>query len=196
MDQVRKPASVRKASPSQASTSSSKAICSLPGAFSKAKGIGSVRRWRACSTAVGVTNELSPWQKLSNALSLPPQERTEKDIDRILKNVQGNSFFDRYPQPRQRQLAAVCKVKEMDMQGVVFRAGDEGELFYVIIRGTVEVRVKTEEPPYLEVAVNVLKVTETLAPTVRNHEPFAPRRDRDGQSRNRGRWESSSVSSR
>ena len=143
-------------SPSQASSTSSKApIHSLSQAVSKASGIGSVRRGR---TAVGVTKEASAWRQLFNALSLPPQDRTDADIDRILETVQGNSFFDRYPKPKKRQLAAVSKAKEMAVRDVVFREGDEGDDFYVIIRGTVEVRVKSNEPPYLEVAVNVLKV--------------------------------------
>lgn len=145
-------------SPSQASSTSSKApIHSLSQAVSKASGIGSVRRGR---TAVGVTKEASAWRQLFNALSLPPQDRTDADIDRILETVQGNSFFDRYPKPKKRQLAAVSKAKEMAVRDVVFREGDEGDDFYVIIRGTVEVRVKSNEPPYLEVAVNVLKVGE------------------------------------
>ena len=92
------------------------------------------------------------WDKLVEALSKPTLDRTPRDIDRIFDAVKGNGFFEKYPRHKQRQLCSIVSMLELPQGDVVFNQGDVGDIFYVILKGFVEVRVRSDKPPHMSLA--------------------------------------------
>jgi CRP-like cAMP-binding protein len=92
------------------------------------------------------------WDKLVEALSKPTLGRTPRDIDRIFDAVKGNGFFEKYPRHKQRQLCSIVSMLELPQGDVVFNQGDVGDIFYVILKGFVEVRVRSDKPPHMSLA--------------------------------------------
>ncbi len=94
----------------------------------------------------------SPWEKLVEALGKRRADRTSRDIDRIIEAVRGNGFFEKYPRHKQRQLCSIVSILELAQGDVVCNQGDLGDVFYVILKGFVEVRVRSDKPPYMSLA--------------------------------------------
>lgn len=83
------------------------------------------------------------------ALGLEPDERSEENVDAILDFVKDIKFFSKLTIWQQRTLCRTMTLKECKTKEYVFRRGEHGDKFYIILSGSVQVHVpsKTAQCP-------------------------------------------------
>ncbi|CAD8113938.1 unnamed protein product [Paramecium primaurelia] len=79
-------------------------------------------------------------QKLRVLLTIPPKERTDDHIKEISVLVQGVKFLSRYrDKPYYNELCRNLYVKTFQQRKTIFKQGDKGTCFYVILSGIVKI---------------------------------------------------------
>ena len=81
------------------------------------------------------------FRRLLDSLSLPSECRTPTDIGTILKTISASEFLQAYPYLQLSQLCRTCELLELKSGEAVFREGEVGHHFFVLINGTVDVYV-------------------------------------------------------
>eukprot|EP00753_Platysulcus_tardus_P014074 PLAT4018.1.p1 GENE.PLAT4018.1~~PLAT4018.1.p1 ORF type:complete len:1741 (+),score=733.12 PLAT4018.1:741-5225(+) len=80
-----------------------------------------------------------------NALSKPPSERNEDDINRLAQMAGTVGFLQQLPESKLRALCRVLKYRTCEQGEMVFQQGDVGDVFYVILTGLVHVRKQSDK---------------------------------------------------
>ncbi|CAD8103218.1 unnamed protein product [Paramecium primaurelia] len=84
-------------------------------------------------------------QKLKVLLTIPPKERTDEHIKQISVLVQSVKFISRYREkPYYNELCRNLYVKTFQQRKTIFKQGDTGTCFYVILSGLV--KIYADEP--------------------------------------------------
>lgn len=97
---------------------------------------------RELSTCLSILAQISPDTHLRNLLRKPPSERTEDDISLILDELMQISALSELPASVKQELAHVISYELYPKAGsLVFSQGDEGNWWYAIYRGSVNVSV-------------------------------------------------------
>ncbi|KAL0230699.1 hypothetical protein PCE1_004255 [Barthelona sp. PCE] len=96
-------------------------------------------------------NKLTSTQKLQRKfftiLKKLPNQRSDKDIDLIMRVVSSLQFFDS-KDPITKRMLCLCVQHRILKQGeVLFRKGDAPDFFYVVYEGTVAVQIPKETAP-------------------------------------------------
>lgn len=94
------------------------------------------------------------------ACALPPEHRTEEQVEDILDFVKNVKFFQKLSQAHQKALCRRMTIESFQRDQYIFHVGDVGDKFYIIVSGSVSVQV----PRYslhgertLEVAMHLKK---------------------------------------
>jgi CRP-like cAMP-binding protein len=82
-----------------------------------------------------------PFRRLLASLRVPGERRTAADVRTIHKAVSESEFLQRYPVSMLLRLCRKCELLELKPDEAVFREGEVGHHFYVLIHGTVDVSV-------------------------------------------------------
>lgn len=97
---------------------------------------------RELSTCLSILAQISPDTHLRNLLRKAPSERTEDDISLILDELMQISALSELPASVKQELAHVISYELYPKAGsLVFSQGDEGNWWYAIYRGSVNVSV-------------------------------------------------------
>jgi hypothetical protein len=97
------------------------------------------------STTFGARKERG---QLLSSLRLPSQSRKDADLLRIYELLITSEFLKAYPYAPLSQLGRTCELLELKAHGVLFREGEIGEHFFVLIHGTLDFYVKDKAPPH------------------------------------------------
>lgn len=79
------------------------------------------------------------------ALTWPPEQRTQKHVDDILECVKDIKFFPRIKQHLQRELCTNMTLETFNSKEMIFRKDDPGDKFYIILDGNVNVLIAMDE---------------------------------------------------
>ena len=82
-----------------------------------------------------------PFRRLLASLRVPGERRTAADVRTIHKAFAETEFLQRYPVSMLLRLCRMCELLELKPDEAVFREGEVGHHFYVLIHGTVDVSV-------------------------------------------------------
>jgi hypothetical protein len=82
-----------------------------------------------------------PFRRLLASLRVPGERRTAADVRTIHKALAESEFLQRYPVSMLLRLCRKCELLELKPDEAVFREGEVGHHFYVLIHGTVDVSV-------------------------------------------------------
>eukprot|EP00931_Biecheleriopsis_adriatica_P047439 TRINITY_DN27345_c0_g1_i1.p1 TRINITY_DN27345_c0_g1~~TRINITY_DN27345_c0_g1_i1.p1 ORF type:complete len:728 (+),score=146.69 TRINITY_DN27345_c0_g1_i1:116-2299(+) len=77
--------------------------------------------------------------QVRDASQLPPDQRTDEMVAKILMFAQDVSFFKQLPELEQRSLCKVMTYEAFATKQNVCKVGDEGDKFYIILTGAVQV---------------------------------------------------------
>ena len=90
--------------------------------------------------------------KVENILKLDPEQRMKKDLTRLTDYFQNNKFFREQSQNFEKATIQFMyrnmHFLELQKGQEVFKYGDVGELFYIVMDG--EISIKTPFPEELE----------------------------------------------
>jgi CRP-like cAMP-binding protein len=85
---------------------------------------------------------------LLSILSIEPKQRSHNQVKRTQKGLADNPFFAEIAKSRdektQYELCDKLRLEEHSADAVIFNFGDPGSYFYVIIEGSVDVRVPNQ----------------------------------------------------
>jgi CRP-like cAMP-binding protein len=82
-----------------------------------------------------------PFRRLLASLRVPGERRTAADVRTIHKAFAETEFLQRYPVSMLLRLCRKCELLALKPDEAVFREGEVGHHFYVLIHGTVDVSV-------------------------------------------------------
>ena len=74
--------------------------------------------------------------------AVKPAERSEKDLANITEILLGDKVISALPPCRVKEVAGLVRLTEHSAGDVIFRQGDTGDAFYIIMQGSVEVEVQ------------------------------------------------------
>ncbi|KAL4429897.1 hypothetical protein ABPG74_022920 [Tetrahymena malaccensis] len=84
-------------------------------------------------------------EELRKLLSVPPEERTDQNIQEIAKQVSGIQFLSKYKHSQEfKDICRYLYIKSLDTRQYVFKQGDIGDAFYIILSGGVTIYI--DEP--------------------------------------------------
>eukprot|EP00949_MAST-11_sp_MAST-11-sp1_P002619 g2619.t1 len=78
-------------------------------------------------------------------LCSPPEERSVGDVNLLLKLVDAIPFFAQIPIGAVKRMCTAMTYESLDAGEVLFRQGDEGDSFYIVLSGRLQVNVVDEE---------------------------------------------------
>ncbi|KAF0719495.1 Aste57867_995 [Aphanomyces stellatus] len=96
---------------------------------------------------------------LANLLHTPPAERTRYDIVNVLPQVKSWRFFQQKTEKVQVDFLTAASLRSYAPRSYVFHQGDDPDLFYIIITGSVAVSIEVFENG----VINTKKVCTLLA---------------------------------
>ena len=106
---------------------------------------GGGNKWNVASRSLQFVSNLLR-KKVQTALGRDGHERTEHDVRGIVKFVEEVSFFKQFPPDQRYRLCQVCKLETSGARGTdLFRYGQHGDKFYIIVSGSVGVWVPRAE---------------------------------------------------
>lgn len=82
------------------------------------------------------------------------------------------SFFDELTPDNRRAIAGVCAVREAKKRAVLFREGDTGSAFYLLVKGQVQLHKLARDGR--EIVIKIVRPGETFAEVVLFEEPRYP----------------------
>ncbi|EAR83882.2 cyclic nucleotide-binding domain protein (macronuclear) [Tetrahymena thermophila SB210] len=84
-------------------------------------------------------------EELRKLLTVPPEERTDQNIQEIAKQVSGIQFLSKYKHSQEfKDICRYLYIKSLDTRQYVFKQGDIGDAFYIILSGGVTIYI--DEP--------------------------------------------------
>ena len=84
------------------------------------------------------------FEKLAELLKIPPGRRTGGDCHEIMSILlKVSSFFQTMDKKLHNDICQVAKYKKLDSNSIVFEQGEEGDAFFIIIRGRVSIHVSS-----------------------------------------------------
>ena len=106
------------------------------------------------------------WQpgRCISILSQPSSIRTKDDLSIVLKFIRQVAFFKQIARNNQLQLCEVMEIATFEKGATVFREGDEGNTFYVIIHGTASIHVESAGGVEIEGQEESAEKNPTLTP--------------------------------
>ena len=111
-------------------------------------------------------------------LDKPPSDRTESDIDQIVRYCLDIPFFARgvrYSQFSKEVLRSICRellVEDFDKNTIVFRQGDVGDKFYVVYEGECSVLIDEHDSD---------EMSQETAELAKAQTPIPPDPTKDGE---------------
>ena len=84
--------------------------------------------------------------KLGSLLLIPKKDRTESQIGEIEEAVLQFPFFEKMKPDLRKELCHSIDFMELQAGHVIFNQGDEGDCFYIVLKGAVEIYIG-EMPP-------------------------------------------------
>lgn len=86
-------------------------------------------------------------QNIKDACHLDPESRTDDQINDILDFIKDVKFIAKLTPLQQRKLCKMMTFEEVEAKEYVFRMGDIGDKFYIILSGQVSVQVPMQNAP-------------------------------------------------
>ena len=84
--------------------------------------------------------------KLGSLLLVPKKDRTESQLSEIEESVNQFPFFEKMKPDLRKELCHSIDFMELQAGHVIFNQGDEGDCFYIVLKGAVEIYIG-EMPP-------------------------------------------------
>jgi hypothetical protein len=104
---------------------------------------------QVATAATANASELTMDEVVTMLQQTKPEERKEWDLQRVLKKFESLRFFQKLP-PRDKSNLRIDVCRHMGSRTFgssqyIFKEGDIGEEFYLIVQGCVSIRTKTGE---------------------------------------------------
>jgi hypothetical protein len=94
--------------------------------------------------------------KLVASLRTSGECRSNADVQRIHEVLQRIDVLKSFPYRMLSRLCRNCELLELQSGESLFSEGDDADHFYVLIKGSLDILVKEEYPPYQLRCINVL----------------------------------------
>ena len=129
------------------STSKSGGGGSEKGGEPKKKGKSTKAKWKKIKNAVGVSKEVTSAtmrraQLRIGILEKQPQDRTREEVLVLEELMLRIKFLEQLARPSRLEICRVASYKQLETGNVLFRQGDAGDAFYIVLSGSVSVSVR------------------------------------------------------